>query len=76
MEDVVKTVEGHHGGKHFFEDEAYIESKKQTTATTIESVQKAATARIKLDAEKRRKLEEEERIRQEKRDANGLYIII
>ena len=71
MENVVKTVNGQHGGKHFYEDEAYIESKKITTEETIQSTQAAANAKNKeIKAEIGRK-QEEERIRQEKRDANG-----
>merc|ERR1712062_137224 len=71
MEDVIKTVAGQHGGKHFYEDEAYIESKKLTTEETIQSTQMAASKRnADIEAEKARRLEEE-RILQEKRDANG-----
>ena len=71
MEDVIKTVAGQHGGKHFYEDEAYIESKKLTTEETIQSTQMAASKRnADIVAEKARRLEEE-RILQEKRDANG-----
>ena len=31
LENAKNTVEGRHGGKHYFEDEDYIKSKKETT---------------------------------------------
>ena len=31
LENAKNTVEGRHGGKHYFEDEEYIKSKKETT---------------------------------------------
>jgi len=71
LENAKNTVEGRHGGKHYFEDEDYIKSKKETTETTIESTQKAAQARLIQEAAEKKRLEEEERLREEKRQANG-----
>jgi len=71
LENAKNTVEGRHGGKHYFEDEDYIKSKKLTTETTIESTQKAAQLRIIQEAAEKKRREDEERILQEKRDANG-----
>ena len=39
--------------------------------TTIESTQKAAQARLIQEAAEKKRLEEEERLREEKRQANG-----
>jgi len=71
LENAKNTVEGRHGGKHYFEDEEYIKSKKVTTETTIESTQKAAQLKLIQEAAEKKRLEEEERIRQQKRDENG-----
>ena len=73
VENAKKTVDGQHGGKHYFEDNEYIESKKETTETTVKSVKSAA----KIVAERNKIAEAErleaERIAEEKRQANGMY---
>ena len=44
--------------------------------TTIESTQKAAQARLIQEAAEKKRLEEEERLREEKRQANGKDTIL
>ena len=56
METIVKTAAGEHGGKHYFEDEEYVESKEKSTAQTAESVALAAAKLRKQAEEKRRKV--------------------
>ena len=56
METIVKTAAGQHGGKHYFEDEEYVESKEKSTAQTAESVALAAAKLRKQAEEKRRKV--------------------
>lgn len=65
METIVKTAAGEHGGKHYFEDEEYVESKEKSTAQTAESVALAAAKLRKQAEEKRRKDEEARRIREQ-----------
>ena len=69
-------MDGQHGGKHYFEDNEYIESKKETTQTTVKSVQSAAkivAERNKIAEAERR---EAERIAEERRQANGTYFTL
>ena len=45
--------------------------KHPSKETTIESTQKAAQSKMIKEAAEKKRLEEEERLRQEKREANG-----
>ena len=56
METIIKTAAGEHGGKHYFEDEEYVESKEKSTAQTAESVALAAAKLRKQAEEKRRRV--------------------
>lgn len=58
MQEIVQTAAGEHGGKHFYEDEDFVVSKKKTTKETIQSVS-FATQKLKKDAEIKRQKEEE-----------------
>lgn len=70
MQDVVQNAAGHHGGKHFYEDEKFVKSKEKTTEGTIQAVA-AAASKLKKDAELRKQKEEEERKRQEEDDSDS-----
>ena len=64
-------MDGQHGGKHYFEDSEYIESKQVTTETTVKSVQAASKLVEQRQKEKEAKLAEETRLAEERRAQNG-----
>jgi len=65
-----KTVDGQHGGKHYFEDTDYIDAKKESTEATVNSVQSAKKLVEQRDKIREAQVAEERRMADVKRAEN------